>query len=76
LIEAATKWQTHSKSKFEVFGACVCVCVRQLPPFNFEIKRGSPNRRNQKSQPTEIGLGSSFLAAYLITSLIVIGPQD
>jgi len=28
LIEAATKWQTHSKSKFEVFGACVeCVCV-------------------------------------------------
>jgi len=50
--------------------------VRQLTPFNFEIKRGSPNRRNQKSQPTEIGLGSSFLAAYLITSLIVIGPQD
>jgi len=64
------------RSFWGVCRVCVCACVRQLPPFNFEIKRGSPNRRNQKSQPTEIGLGSSFLAAYLITSLIVIGPQD
>lgn len=38
------------KVKVRCLGAYVYVgvCVRQLPPFNFEIKRGSPNHRRKK----------------------------